>query len=208
MVRILVLSRDADLILEDPEAEIVVRVPVGLPLDLSSPADWVLADLAVLAAGYGAADEGFDAVCIADAGDFGAAALRSVLKVPVIGAGRAAFLYALTLGARFGIAAPADLRHRMKKQVQDLGLGAQCAGLLDPGNPNSIAGADTLVLAARVQDGDLAGLPDMVRIDPAPLAVSLAVGFAALGLCHSAHSMPAPDVAMPVLVAALARAGL
>jgi len=47
MTRILML--DVETPLSDPEAEIVCRIPHGIPGDLSSPADWSLAGIWVMA---------------------------------------------------------------------------------------------------------------------------------------------------------------
>ena len=55
--------------------------------------------------------------------DPGVGALRSVLSVPVLGAGRAARLYALTLGSRFAILAPdCGTAARLKHVIHDEGL--------------------------------------------------------------------------------------
>ena len=134
---------------ESAEAEVVALTAPGLPAGLVSAHDWTLADLAVLAAGQGAANqgaaaEGYAAVCVADPGDYGANALRSVLDVPVVGAGRSALFYALTLGACFGVLAPAGGYTRAKKLVQEYGLAAQCTGVRRIGE-----GEDAILTAAR-----------------------------------------------------------
>lgn len=188
MTRILVLGVETPLC--DPEAEIICRMPHGLPQDVSSPAYWGLADLAVLAAGQHANAEGFDAVCVGDPCDFGANALRSILPVPVIGAGRAAMFYALTLGNSFAIQTDPTRLQRMRKQVAEFGLNAHCAGVgTEP------AEADVLIA---VGEGAAA-------VDPAPLSVSLALGLLGLGLTHSPRTYPAPETPKPELVAALGR---
>lgn len=221
-MRILMLTSDATVDVTDNEAEIVRVVPTGVPGDLSSPTLWPMADVAVLAAGQDAVGRGFDAVCVGDATDFGANALRSVLTVPVIAGGRLAMLYALTLGGRFAILSRQGLAHRMKKQVQEFGLTAQCAGVVsvEEGTRGAdlvatvrasevMDGADTLVLAGPFAPTDAAALRTELGkpvIEPAPLAVRLALGFLGLGLTHSSRSYPAPQVPKPDLVAALAQA--
>lgn len=212
MTRILVISNTHHAAPADPEAEIVLRAPAGLPADLDGPAHWPLADLSYLAAGQDA--EGFDAVCVGDAEDFGANALRSVLDVPVIGAGRSAMLYALTLGARFGVIARPAATHRMKRQVQEFGLAAQCAGVAfapEASNLTNAAGqlsdADVLVLAGSFDEAEAQALRNATGlpvIEPLALSVRLAAGFLALGLCHSARSYPAPGVPKPDMIAVLA----
>jgi allantoin racemase len=65
--------------------------------------DWLLAELGILQAGARAVEEGFDAVCVDTLSDAGVNALRSVLDVPVVGAGQASYLLATLLGRRFSI---------------------------------------------------------------------------------------------------------
>lgn len=189
MTRILVLGIETPL--SDPEAEIICRMPKGMPQDLSSPAHWALADLAMLCAGQGAHHEGFDAVCVGDACDFGANALRSVLPIPVIGAGRAAMFYALTLGNSFAVQTDATRVHRLGKQIAEFGLAAHCAGV-----GTQATEADVLIAAG----------VDAAGIDPAPLSVSLALGLLGLGLTQSARTYPAPETPKPDLITALGRA--
>ncbi|WP_372501132.1 aspartate/glutamate racemase family protein (plasmid) [Tistrella mobilis] len=211
---------------ESAEAEVVALTAPGLPAGLISAHDWTLADLAVLAAGQGAANqgaaaEGYAAVCVADPGDYGANALRSVLDVPVVGAGRSALFYALTLGACFGVLAPAGGYTRAKKLVQEYGLAAQCTGVRRIG-----AGEDAILTAARAaitEDGAevlvlwqpltaaatarlAADLP-VPLIEPASLSLRLAEAFLGLGLAQSRRTWPMPQVAKPDLIAALVAAG-
>ncbi|HAE51429.1 MAG: hydantoin racemase [Tistrella sp.] len=211
---------------ESAEAEVVALTAPGLPAGLVSAHDWTLADLAVLAAGQGAANqgaaaEGYAAVCVADPGDYGANALRSVLDVPVVGAGRSALFYALTLGACFGVLAPAGGYTRAKKLVQEYGLAAQCTGVRRIGE-----GEDAILTAARAaitEDGAevlvlwqpleaaatarLAAELPVPLIEPASLSLRLAEAFLGLGLAQSRRTWPMPQVAKPDLIAALVAAG-
>ena len=88
MTRILLLS-PADLELPDDviangvtdsDTEIVHRRVIYPSVPPIGAHDWTLADLAVMAAGQNAEAEGFDAVCLADFGDYGANALRSLME--------------------------------------------------------------------------------------------------------------------------------
>ncbi|WP_372069243.1 aspartate/glutamate racemase family protein (plasmid) [Tistrella mobilis] len=211
---------------ESAEAEVVTLTAPGLPAGLISAHDWTLADLAVLAAGQdaanqGAAAEGYAAVCVADPGDYGANALRSVLDVPVVGAGRSVLFYALTLGASFGVLAPTGGYTRAKKLVQEYGLAAQCTGVRRIG-----AGDDAILTAARAaieEDGAevlvlwqpltaeaiarLAAALPVPLIEPASLSLRLAEAFLGLGLAQSRRTWPMPQVAKPDLIAALVAAG-
>ncbi|MEO3388591.1 aspartate/glutamate racemase family protein [Mesorhizobium sp. CAU 1741] len=171
--------------------------------------DWALADLAVLAAGQGAQDEGFDAVCLADFGDFGANALRSVLDIPVVTAGRASMLHALTLGSRFTVLATVRDRNRIGKLVHEYGLDHQCAGIIvmEQGQAMEplLRQAEVLVMAPGTAGA--AGETRVPTVDPLTLTVKLAESFLGLGLTHSRVAYPAPQVSKADLLTALAGDG-
>ena len=104
-----------------------VRVAPG---NYVSASDMVLADVGMLEAGLEAERRGYDAVCIDTMSDSGVAALRSELRIPVIGPGRASVLTALMLGNRFSIVAMwPHWRHLYTKTLTDLGLERQCASI-------------------------------------------------------------------------------
>ncbi|WP_372052698.1 aspartate/glutamate racemase family protein (plasmid) [Tistrella mobilis] len=209
---------------ESAEAEVVALTAPGLPAWLISAHDWTLADLAVLATGQDASRQGYAAVCVADPGDYGANALRSVLDVPVVGAGRSALLYALTLGACFGVLAPTGGYARAKKLVQEYGLAAQCTGVRRIGEEGDREaavlaaaraaitedGAEVLVLwqpLAAAETARLAAALPVPLIEPASLSLRLAEAFLGLGLAQSRRTWPMPQVAKPDLIAALVAAG-
>lgn len=209
---------------ESAEAEVVALTAPDLPAGLISAHDWTLADLAVLATGQDASRQGYAAVCVADPGDYGANALRSVLDVPVVGAGRSALLYALTLGACFGVLAPTGGYARAKKLVQEYGLAAQCTGVRRIGEEGDREaavlaaaraaitedGAEVLVLwqpLAAAETARLAAALPVPLIEPASLSLRLAEAFLGLGLAQSRRTWPMPQVAKPDLIAALVAAG-
>ena len=218
MPRLLMIMDGDRSVRGDSDAEIVLRRPMGWPESFDSAHDWVLADLAVLAVGQGAEAEGFDAVCLADFGDYGAGALRSVLSIPVVTAGRSAMLHALTLGSVVAILVPDAGYRRAKKIVQEYGLVAQCPivrAFDGRGDALTMArcciedGADVICLAGL--DGELAArltaeLPVPV-VDPVALTVKLAESFLGPGLSQSRRAWPEPQVRKPELIAALAAAG-
>ena len=218
MTRILLLS-PADLDLPDnivapgvmdSDTEIVhrrVAYPSCPPIGAH---DWTLADLAVMAAGQNAEAEGFDAVCLADFGDYGASALRSLLDIPVVAAGRAAMLHALTLGARFTVLADERDYVRTKKTVHEYALDAQCAGIhrLKPGTDIAAMAGDpeVLVLAGAARNETLEGLTIPV-VDPLPLVLKLAESLVGLGLTHSRQAYPAPQMRKADLITAITEGG-
>lgn len=216
MTRILLLSpADADLLsgglpdgLLDSDTQIVHRVVQYASCPPVGAHDWALADLAVLAAGQRAQEEGFDAVCLADCGDYGANALRSVVDIPVVAAGRASMLHALSLGARFTVLAAERDHVRLKKLVHEYGFGGQCAGIRLAGRddvPQDPAGqADVLVLAGETRNAR-ADLPDVPAVDPVALAIKLAESFVGLGLTHSRVAYPEPQTRNAALIEAIAR---
>jgi allantoin racemase len=209
----------------DPDTEVVFRqAPTGSTLGMSAH-DWALADLAVLAAGQAAADEGFDAVCIGDFGDYGVGALRSVLPIPVLGAGRCAMLYAMTLGTKFSVIAPASAHQRCKKLVDEYGFDRQCASVRTIELPDdeeseglfhaalSTArlcfeedGADVLCLGS-ASESELSkrltqALPVPI-IDAVALSYKLAESCLRLALSHSRRAYPEPQVRKADLISAL-----
>lgn len=218
MTRILLLSpADADLLsgglpdgLLDGDTRIVHRMVPYASCPPVGAHDWALADLAVLAAGQRAQEEGFDAVCLADSGDYGANALRSVVDIPVVAAGRSAMLHALSLGARFTVLATERDHVRIKKLVHDYGFGGQCAGIRLAGRDGvpreDLAGqADVIVLAGETRElrTDLPG--GVPAVDPVALAVKLAESFVGLGLTHSRIAYPEPQTRKAELIEAIAR---
>ena len=212
----------------DPGTEIVRRPTRLTAASVGSAPEALLLDLAVYHAGLGAEAEGFDAVYVHHAADPGVAALRSALSLPVLGAGRPAMLYALTLGSRFSVLAPdAATAARLRKAVHDMGLEALCAsvralvGEVSRGDA-ALEGArlcveadvaEVIVLGStRMADvaATLSGLGIPV-VDPGPVGLALVESFLALHLRHSRRAHPEPmvrkDALVRALVAAAAEAG-
>lgn len=165
--------------------------------------DWALADLAILAAGQDAQAHGFQAVCLADFGDYGANALRSVLDIPVVTAGRTAMFYALTLTERFSIAATDRDLARAKKLVHEYGLDARCRRI-DP------AGADTapaewpeVTIMAGNAHRSMARSGPATLVDPVAVSLKMAESLVGLSLTHSRRAYPEPQVRKSELIAAL-----
>lgn len=191
------------------------------PANYVSQQDSVLADIGILEAGLQAEADGYDAVCIDTVSDSGMAPLRSVLNIPVIGAGRHAMLTALMLGDRFSILSMWDRwRHLYTKTLAELGLGAKCASLrsagLQPNNQSLLAGkedeffpalytaamrcieedgADVIILGSTTMHEAHAYLAERLPvpiINPGPLTYRLAEAAIKLKLSHSRAAFPAP----------------
>lgn len=201
--------------------ELVYRPVACGPESFMSPHDWGLMDLAIFEAGATAERDGFDAVCIDTMSDGGMHALRSVLDIPVIGAGKASMLYALTLGSRFSILAQWDLAlPRYRKVIREYGFDRQCASVRSIDTPpdfsNLLGGKEEAVfpkmrdIAMRCIEEDGADviclgsttmhqaasylavhLPVPV-VNPGPLSYKLIETFLALGLTHGRAAYPAP----------------
>ncbi|MBX3539468.1 MAG: hydrogenase expression protein HupH [Chelatococcus sp.] len=202
------------------------------PVNYVSQQDSVLADVGMLEAGLQAEADGYDAVCIDTVSDSGMAQLRSVLNIPVIGAGRHAMLTALMLGDRFSILAMWDRwRHLYAKTLAELGLGAKCASVrsagLQPNNQSLLAGkedeffpalyeaamrcveedgADVIILGSTTMHEAHAYLAERLPvpiINPGPLTYRLAETAIRLKLSHSRITFPSPVTPATVRLAAM-----
>ena len=198
------------------------------PTSFNSPHDWLLLDLALFEAGVHAERDGFDAVVIDTVSDSGADALRSMLDIPVVAPGRAALIFALTLGRRFGILAqwqPALARY--EKVLDEWDLRSRCAGVAHFDTPPDFAdllvgkvdivlpkmeaacrrlvdrGADVICLGSTTMHqahAHLAAALDVPVINPGPLSYKLVEMMLALGLSHSRKAYPRPSVPMPEML--------
>ena len=92
--------------------------------------DAMLMDMSVFEAGLKAEEEGYDAVCIDTVSDSGMYALRSKLRIPVVGPGQASFHIACCLGHKFSIITMWDeWFHLYTKTLKEYGLEHRCASL-------------------------------------------------------------------------------
>ncbi|CAH1652534.1 MULTISPECIES: aspartate/glutamate racemase family protein [unclassified Chelatococcus] len=202
------------------------------PVNYVSQQDSVLADVGMLEAGLQAEADGYDAVCIDTVSDSGMAQLRSVLNIPVIGAGRHAMLTALMLGDRFSVLAMWDRwRHLYAKTLAELGLGAKCASVrsagLQPNNQSLLAGkedeffpalyeaamrcveedgADVIILGSTTMHEAHAYLAERLPvpiINPGPLTYRLAETAIRLKLSHSRLTFPSPVTPATARLAAM-----
>ena len=92
--------------------------------------DMYIMDTIVIEAGVAAEQEGCAAVCINTVSDSGLSALRSRLRIPVVGPGQASFHLACTLGHKFSILTmwqPWVPLYR--KTLKEYGLEHKCASI-------------------------------------------------------------------------------
>lgn len=191
------------------------------PVNYVSQQDALLADVGILEAGLSAQEQGYDAVCIDTVSDSGMAALRSVLTIPVIGAGRHAMLAAQMLGDRFSILSMWSRWDPLyKKMLADLGLSHKCASMrspeMEPNNQKLLKGredtvfpalhrvamqcieedgADVIILGSTTMHETHAYLAEKLPvpvINPGPLSYRLAETALRLNLTHSKTAYPAP----------------
>lgn len=191
--------------------------------NLVSPYDWSIGDIVVLEAGLSAQEDGYDAVCIDTVSDSGVSALRTILDIPVIGPGRAAFLLAMLLGDKFGVLAMWDRWSGLyKKTLEELGIGHKFVGVhsIDAGvdNRNLLSGkeeetfgqleegcwalindrgADVICLGSTSMHQahvHLSGKIPVPIINPGPVSYKLAEAVLGLGLSHSRQYYKPPIV--------------
>jgi len=209
---------------ELPEGvEFHYRTTRAAPSNYVSAMDYVLADVTLLEAGMRAADEGYDAVCIDTVSDSGAAALRSVLDIPVIAPGRTMFMTALMLGRRFGVLSMWERWFGLyERTLRELDIEDRCAGIrsidAQPDSKNLFTGKEDDLLprlhdTARLlidEDGSdviclgsttmhqahqyLQERLEIPILNPGPLSYLTAEATLALGLTHSRMAYPEPLV--------------
>ena len=209
---------------ELPErVELHYRTTRAAPSNYVSAMDYVLADVTLLEAGMHAADQGYDAVCIDTISDSGAAALRSVLDIPVIGPGRTMFMTALMLGRRFGVLSMWERWFGLyERTLRDLDIEDRCAGIrsidAQPDSKNLFTGkeddllprlhdtarllidedgADVICLGSTTMHQAHQYLQERLEIpilNPGPLSYLTAEATLALGLTHSRMAYPDPLV--------------
>ena len=189
------------------------------PRNYISQADMVMADIGILEAGLSAEEEGFDAVCIDTMSDSGVAALRSILRIPVVGPGRVAMLEAMMLGSRFSIVTMwQKWRHLYEKTISDLGISHALASVrsidVAPDNQALLGGkeddifplleaaarqaiiedrAEVIILGSTTMHQahtHLVAALDVPVINPGPLTYKTVESLLSLGLSHSLASYP------------------
>jgi len=185
--------------------------------------DVLLMDMFVFEAGLKAEQEGYDAVCIDTVSDSGMYGLRSRLKIPVLGPGQISFHIACTLGHKFSIITMWDeWFHLYRKSLNEYGLWHRLAsmrsiktrpdlselltgkediifGKLEEASRKAIEedGADVIVLGSTTMHQSHGYLQECLPvpvINPGLIMYKLCEVYLELGLSHSKHAFPAPEI--------------
>ncbi|HVN42632.1 MAG TPA: aspartate/glutamate racemase family protein [Steroidobacteraceae bacterium] len=108
-----------------------VLVDPRLSVFAKTPYERLVADLGFVDAAQMAERAGFDAVFINSFADYGIAAARAALAVPVVGAGEATLRAAAEGGRRFAIVTvwPESMAHLYEERLRTLGLESQCVAI-------------------------------------------------------------------------------
>ena len=217
----------------DPSTELVWRpVRFAAPQSDSFYSDLVT-ELAVLEAGLGAEQEGFDAVTVDTVSDKALFALRSRLSIPVVAPGIAGFHLASVLGDRISVIVTWEKWiHFYRRNLALYGLQHKLASIRCTGDAPSSApfspehrartinkivdaareaarddGADVVMLGSTTMHWSAGPLREAVRIpvvNPGPWALKLAESLAKAGLAHSKTSYMSPETTVDALIHAAA----
>ncbi len=184
------------------------------PETIEQSLDEAVASTAILREVLLAEREGADAVIVDCALDPILAASREAVRIPVIGAGQAAYALAITLGDRFSILAPlACLVSDYRRRVREYGLEAHLASVrsIDTEIRDLLGSAateafvkvgeraveedqaDVLVLGCTGMSPAVPRLQerfDIPVVDPASAAIALAETLIRLKLSHSPVAFP------------------
>lgn len=182
-----------------------------------------LADAFVLDAGAWAEEEGYDVVCSFSTSVSGVAALRSRLKIPVVGAAMSAFSLAMQLGRRFSFLTMYEpWRRDLVEVVRKCRVSASLASVrsinVRPDTHELLSGQEEVVfgaleraaLAAIHEDGAnvivigsttmykshayLASVFPCPVINPGSAAYKVGENLLDLNLAHSKIAYPSPEV--------------
>jgi allantoin racemase len=190
---------------------------------LDSDYEATLADAFVLDAGARAEEEGYDLVCSFSTSDSGVSALRSRLKIPVVGAAMSAFSLAAQLGQRFSVLTMYEpWRRDLVEVVRRCGFSPRLASVrsvnVRPDTHELLSGKEEVVfgalqraaLAAIAEDGAdviVIGSTTMYQshaylttvlpcpvINPGLAAYKVCENLLDLELAHSKIAYPSPEI--------------
>lgn len=150
----------------DPHIEwrIVATRIGGFPF---TPLDVVMTELGHVDAALRGARDGADAILLDTYGEYGLAAMRSALSIPVIGAAEAAIAEARAFGGSFGIVTvwPKSMDWLYARQAATLGIARECLGVRYVGGETASRSTPTSTLDAmhRSDEGWLERIEDACR---------------------------------------------
>ena len=182
----------------------------------------LVTDIAVLQAGMNAEEEGFDAVCVDSVSDSALYALRSRLRIPVVGPGLTAFHLASMLGNRFSIIVTWERwQHFYRSNLARYEMGHKLASIRatgdhpaddpfsDANRPSTLErilsaarsaveedGAEVIVLGSTTMHWATGSLQQDLQvpvISPGMWACKLAETLVKAGLSHSERAFAAPE---------------
>jgi allantoin racemase len=196
-----------------PETEIHFRAVRAGPTTYDTYHDWLLAELGLLEAGMEAEAEGYEAICIDTLSDAAVNVLRSVVDIPVFGAGLPSYLMAVALGRSFSVLTQWDPWIPLYERVLvETGLRDRCVSIrsidMKPDLENLLGGKLEVVLPRLVEEGfkcledgadvivlgsttmhqahaPLAAALPVPVINPGPTSYKLTQAAVELGLSHS-----------------------
>ncbi|MCW5749995.1 MAG: aspartate/glutamate racemase family protein [Alphaproteobacteria bacterium] len=124
-----------------PGSEAAVYAP-ALSAFPHNPFDLKLQEIGYIEAGLRAAADGCGAIVLNTVGDYGAAALKSAVRVPVAAAGEVGLHVAASLGRPVGIVTiwPESTRFLYRSVIRESGLEAAVASVLHVGSESELAG--------------------------------------------------------------------
>jgi allantoin racemase len=142
-----------------PETEIRA-FPTRMPVFAHTPLEFAMQALNTVEAGVAAAAAGCDALVINSFSDYGIAALKAAVGIPVVGAAEATLRFVGTLGPRFSIVTvwPPSLDYMPRQVMRDAGVEAACARIRHVGTEAVVAGSarpDGYVSALQHGKGDI-----------------------------------------------------
>ena len=132
-----------DTVVEEIETLVSVR-----PVD---PMDLLLSDVAYAEAGLRAAADGYDGIVIGALPDYGVAAIRAAVDIPVIGSGQASLAMASALGERFGIVTiwPETMAFVYERLLREHGASQRCTSVRyvsTPAEQDTLADEDNFLV--------------------------------------------------------------
>ena len=118
-------------------------IETHLPVFPANRLEHKLMELSSIEGGLAAA-KGADGIFLNTVGDYGLAALRSALRIPVVGGGQAGMQMAASLGERFAIVTiwPPVLRYLYEGLLREYGLSQRCVSIRHVGEEGELAALD------------------------------------------------------------------